>query len=136
MFQLFDGATGKISDVLQFAFEWRPIRQSKDTIISLFFAFVRLKDFKYPNRFALQNQARIGSRVVNYENIKRIAIFRLGGWNEAPIVWIGQTCKERLDKSKGAKFRIKFQFHSTASWGFNDGIDMILVGPSWQLKQI
>ena len=73
---------------------------------------------------------------MNDENVERIAVFRLGGGNETPIVGICQSGKQRLRQRERAQLRIELQLDPAAPRRFDHRIHMVLVGPGRQFEII
>jgi hypothetical protein len=67
------------------------------------------------------------------KDVEWIAVLSLGGWDESPIIRIGEARHKRLRQSKDPEFRIVFKFAVTTAGGFDDRIDVRFVGPSGKL---
>jgi hypothetical protein len=70
------------------------------------------------------------------KDVERVAILCPGGWDEPPIVRIGQACHKRLRQGKDPEFRIVFEFALISARGFDDCVDVRFVGPSGKLCYI
>ena len=57
------------------------------------------------------------------QNVERVAVFRLGRRNEAPVVRISQAGHQRFGKREHAQLRIEVQLAGTAVRGLDDGVD-------------
>jgi hypothetical protein len=58
---------------------------------------------------------------VNDQNVKWVAVFRLGRRNETPVVRIGEAGHQRLSKREYAQRRIEIQLAGTTARGLEAG---------------
>src|SRR3954467_3113657 len=121
-------------DVLKITLEGRTIRYNEDAVVSLLLALRRLQDFEHADGLARQNETWIRRRIVNDENIQGVAVFRFGGRDEAPIVGIGQSGKQRLRKGERAEFRIELELCPAAARCLNHRMDMVAIRPGREFQ--
>jgi hypothetical protein len=73
---------------------------------------------------------------VDHKNIDRVAVLRLGGRDETPIVRIRQSDKQWFCQSEGTELCIEFQFATAAPGGLYHRMNEFLIGPGWKLGEI
>jgi len=73
---------------------------------------------------------------MNDENVERVAVVRLGGGNEAPIVGVCQSGKQRFRERERAQLRIELQLDPAAPRRFDHRMHMVLVGPGRQFEVV
>jgi hypothetical protein len=91
LLQLLARLQRKVTDVLQVGLKRRAVRHREHAVISLDLAVGVLLDFQNSDGPAAKYHAGIGLRIVEDQNVEGIAIFRLGRWNEAPVVRLGKS---------------------------------------------
>ena len=70
------------------------------------------------------------------QNIERIAVLGLGRRNEAPVIGIGETGHQRLRQREHFQVRIEVQFAGASARRFDDGMNVLVVGPGRKLEQV
>lgn len=76
----------KVEDVLQIGLERGAVGYREHTVVPLLLALGLLLDLEDPDGSASKHHAGIGLRIVDDQNVERVAVFRLGRRNEAPVV--------------------------------------------------
>jgi hypothetical protein len=61
------------------------------------------------------------------QRVDGIAVFTLGGWNETPVIRIGQPKDQGLRKREQLQIRVKFQLRGGAARSFNDDVNVALL---------
>src|SRR3954453_2728257 len=74
LFQLVACAGRKVTDVLQIGLERRAVWHREYAVVPLLLAFGLLLDLEDPHRPTSKNHAGIGLRVVNDQDIERVAV--------------------------------------------------------------
>ena len=130
------GALRQSSNVGEICLKWRPIRHNEDAVIPLFLSFLYLQDFQNTDRLTAQHEPRIGRRLVDDEDVDRIAVIRLCRRNEPPIIGIRQTGKQGLGQCENVEFGVKLKLGVASPRRLNDSVNVRRVCPSGQLRVI
>ena len=137
LFQFFDSAFWQLSDVFEIRLERRAVWNNENSIVPFFLTLIQLQDFENADGPTAQHKARIRSRVVNDEDIRRITISGLGRGNETPIVWIWPTrsgferVNTRRDGSNSNLARLPLGVSTTARtcqprWAISQSLSWVL----------
>src|SRR6266567_1018431 len=129
LFQLLPCPGRKVADVLQIGLERGAVGHREHTVVPFLLALGLLLDLEDPDGFASKHHAGIGLRVVDDQNVERVAVFRLGRRNEAPVVRIGEASHQRLGKREHAQRRIEVQLAATAARRLDDSVNVLVVCP-------